>query len=302
MKIISFKKLLLSSLLCVVCFSLYGQQKNPRLIVRADDMGAFRSANIACLETAKKGIATSIEVMVVTAWFPEAVKMLCENPGIDVGLHLTLTSEWDNVKWRPLTNCPSLTDENGYFLPMMNPSKDYPGLAITERKWNIKEVEQEARAQIEMALKNIPHISHISGHMGSTGFDPQVEELMARLFEEYHLPVIDRKGSMKKYSYQYIGYAGPSKTFAEKEVAFIKMLDKMESGKNYMFVDHPALDNEEMQTVGHIGYENVAEDRQGVTDLFLSQKVIQALKDKKIELISYGKLTDELHSGGSSSK
>ena len=58
-----------------------------------------------------------------------------------------------------------------------------------------------------------------------------------------------------------------------------------------MFVDHPALDNEEMQTVGHIGYENVAEDRQGVTDLFTSPKVIQALKDKKIELISYGDLT-----------
>jgi predicted glycoside hydrolase/deacetylase ChbG (UPF0249 family) len=290
MKTISLKKYLFSCVLSLLFLSLKAQPK-ARLIVRADDMGAFRAANIACLETGKNGIATSIEVMVVTAWFPEAVKLLCQNPRIDVGLHLTLTSEWENVKWRPLTDCPSLTDENGYFLPMMNSSNAYPGLAIMERKWNIQEVERETRAQIEMALKNIPHVSHISGHMGATGFDPQVEALMARLSKEYNLPVIDRKGSMKKYNFQYIGYAGPSKTFAEKEISFIKMLDKMEPGKNYMFVDHPALDNEEMQTVGHIGYEHVAEDRQGVTDLFTSPKVIQALKDKKIELISYGDLT-----------
>lgn len=294
MKMVSLRRLLLGSLLSVITFSLAAQQ-SARLIVRADDMGAFRATNVACLETAQNGIATSIEVMVVTAWFPEAAKLLCENPGIDVGIHLTLTSEWDNVKWRPLTHCPSLTDENGYFLPKMVPSKNYPGLAITERKWDIKEVEQETRAQIEMALKNIPHVSHISGHMGSTGFDPEIEKLMARLSEEYRLPVIDRKGTMKKYNFGYIGYQGPSKTFAEKEVAFIKMLDKMEPGKNYMFVDHPALDNEEMKTVGNIGSDNVAKDRQGVTDLYLSPKVIQALKDKKIELISYGELTKHVY-------
>ena len=50
------------------------------------------------------------------------IKMLKENPGLDVGLHLVITSEWENVKWRPLTHCPSLTDENGYFYPMMSPN------------------------------------------------------------------------------------------------------------------------------------------------------------------------------------
>ena len=49
-----------------------------------------------------------------------------------------------------------------------------------------------------------------------------------------------------------------------------------------------------MKTVGHIGYENVAMDRQGVTDLFTSPKVKQALKDKNIDLISYNDLTKEL--------
>ena len=83
--------------------------------MRADDMGSFHAANVACMDAYKKGVATSIEVMVVTPWFSEAVRMLRENPGIDVGLHMTFTNEWDNIKWHPLTHCPSLVDSNGYF-------------------------------------------------------------------------------------------------------------------------------------------------------------------------------------------
>ncbi len=163
-------------------------------------MGSFRAANIACLDGYKNGIETSIEVMVVTAWFPEAARLLRENPGVDVGLHLTLTSEWDNVKWRPLTHCPSLVDKNGYFLPMMGANKAYPGLSISESKWNIAEIEREARAQIEMALRNIPQISHISGHMGSLSFAPEVEQLMQRLADEYNLPLVDHRGAKEKYA------------------------------------------------------------------------------------------------------
>lgn len=279
----------------------FAQQANdPCLIIRADDMGSFHAANVACMEAYKNGMETSIEVMVVTPWFPEAVRMLRENPGIDVGLHLTFTSEWDNVKWRPLTHCPSLTDKNGYFLPMMTPNPAYPGLAITENKWDLAEVEREARAQIELALRNIPWISHVSGHMGATGFAPEVVALMKRLAEEYDLPMIDRVGAMEEYDFSYRGYDGPSRTPAEKEASFLRMLDKLESGERYMFIDHPALDNDEMRTVGHIGYEHVAADRQGVTDLLTSDRVKQALREKGIKLISYNDLTKSLPRGESS--
>ena len=279
----SVMKMACGCVLALSAWTAWGQEAVPSLIVRADDMGSFRAANIACMEAYKNGIETSIEVMVVTPWFPEAARLLRENPGIDVGLHLTITSEWDNIKWRPLTSCPSLVDSNGYFFPMMTANPNYPGLSIMENKWNIDEVEREFRAQIEMALKNIPQISHISGHMGSTGFDPQITELMRRLAKEYNLPAIDRVSAMEEYDFSYAGYDGAHKTFAEKEASFIKMLNKLEPGKNYMFIDHPALDNEEMQTVGHIGYENVAEDRQGVTDLFMSPKVKAAIQERNID-------------------
>lgn len=172
-------------------------QTSPRLIVRTDDMGAFHSVNVATAEGYKNGIETCIEVMVVTPWFPEAVQMLKEMPTVDVGLHLTITSEWDNIKWRPLTHCPSLTDKDGYFLPMMTSNPAYPGLAITENNWNVEEIEREFRAQIELALKHLPQISHLFGHMGATGFHEEVVKLVRRLAEEYDLPAIDRVDAME---------------------------------------------------------------------------------------------------------
>jgi len=97
------------------------QDKSISLIVRGDDIGSCHAANVACIRSYKEGIMTSVELMVPCSWFPEAVKMLNENPGLDVGIHLVLTSEWENYKWRPLTHAPSLTDADGYFYPRVFP-------------------------------------------------------------------------------------------------------------------------------------------------------------------------------------
>ena len=270
------------------------QNSGPSLVVRADDMGAFHSANKACIDGFQNGIETSVEVMVVAPWFPEAVKMLNENPGLDVGLHLVLTSEWENIKWRPLTHCPSLTDANGYFYPMMNANPAYPGQAVLENKWDIKEIEQEFRAQIELALKNIPRISHLTGHMGSTAFAPEVTALVERLSQEYNLPSIDRAEAANQYNFTYVTYDGEKKTSSQKEASFLKMLEKLEDGKRYLFLDHPAYNDSEMETVGHIGYEDVAIDRQGVTDILKSEKIKQAIQSKNISLINFNQLTKSL--------
>ena len=101
-------------------------QQPAILAVRMDDMGAFHSVNKAIMDIYCNGIAKSVEIMPVASWYPEAVQMLKNASGLDVGVHLTITSEWENIKWRPLTSCPSLTDEKGYFLPMMYPNSNNP--------------------------------------------------------------------------------------------------------------------------------------------------------------------------------
>lgn len=294
MKPLRLKNMIAGCLLAAGALPVWGQSGAPTLVIRIDDLGALHSVNEACIQTYRSGIARSVEVMPVAAWYPEAIKMLKENPGLDVGLHLVITSEWENVKWRPLTHCPSLTDENGYFYPMMFPNPAYPGQSIMEQKWDIKEIEQEFRAQIETTLKSIPQLSHLSGHMLSTGFSKEVNELVQRLAKEYNLPSIDRMDSSKDYRFTYIGYDGPKRTAEEKEASFIKALEKLQPGQRYLFLDHPALDNDEMKTVFHIGYEDVALDRQGVTDLLTSPHVRKAIEDKGIKLISINQLTKGL--------
>jgi chitin disaccharide deacetylase len=143
-------------------------------------------------------------------------------------------------------------------------------------------VEKEFRAQIELALKYIPRVSHLSAHMGCTSLSPEVKTLTKKLAKEYHIPVDpdwDTRGI--------VGYDGPSKTSDEKIQGFINMLNKLQAGKTYIFLDHPGLNNDELQAVYHIGYEEVAADRQGVTDVFTNVKIKALIKEKGIQLIAY---------------
>jgi len=275
---------LFSLLIILVAFNACAQQP-PRLIIRGDDMGYAHSGNEAIIKTYKDGIEKSIEVIVPSPWFPEAVKLLAENPNVDVGIHLAITSEWDNEKWRPLSDCPTLKDENGYFFPMVFQNKNYPGKSIKENKWKLADIEKEFRAQIELGLKRIPRISHLSSHMGCTDLDDSVKELTKRLAKEYKIDI-----DLKEKGVVGAGYDGPHGSSAEKIKSFITMLNKLEPGKTYLFVDHPGLMSPELQAIHHIGYEDVATDRQGVVDVWTSEEVKAVIRKKGIQLVSYGDL------------
>jgi chitin disaccharide deacetylase len=271
---------------CLLIMQAVQAQHPSRLIVRGDDMGYAHAGNIALIDCFKNGIQTSIEVIVPSPWFPEAVKLLQQNPGSDIGIHLAITSEWDNVKWRPLSDCASLRDSNGYFYPMVFPNKNYPGAAIKENNWLLADIEKEFRAQIELGKKLIPGITHISGHMGCTDINPAVKALTQKLAKEYQIDI-----DLGEHAVKYTTYDGPAKTADEKIKSFISMLNKLQDGNTYLFVDHPGLNNQELQAIHHIGYENVAADRQGVTDLYTNEAVKAAIKKRGIQLIGYKQLT-----------
>jgi predicted glycoside hydrolase/deacetylase ChbG (UPF0249 family) len=266
---------------------IHAQDGSIKLIVRGDDMGYSHAGNEALIKCFKEGIQTSIEVIVPSPWFPEAVQMLRQNPKADVGVHLALTSEWDNIKWRPLTHCPSLVDSNGYFFPMIWPNKNYPGKALSEHAWKLEEIENELRAQIVIAKRNIPSISHISAHMGCIQIDEKVKALVKKLATEFHVDIDPEVKNVK-----YVTYNGPKETSEQKISSFVSMLKTLQPGNTYLFVDHPGLDSPELRAIHHIGYENVAVDRQGVTNLFTSEVVKSAIRKMNIKLISYADLRD----------
>ncbi len=260
------------------------------IVIRIDDMGSSHSANLACIDCWQNGIATSVEVMPNCAWFPEAVRLLKENPDLDVGVHLTLTSEWDNVKWGPLTKNPALCNEQGYFFPRLGANQKFPGQSLTEHGWSLEDIEREFRAQIETCLRYIPQTSHISGHMGSNRFAPEVADLVRRLSAEYGLPSIDNTDSQAVLGFERIGYDGPHRTLKGKMKCFCYRITHLAKDNFYLFLDHPAYDDCEMAGFYHAGYEDVATDRQGVRDMLCSRKVRRLVDKHDIRIISVAEL------------
>lgn len=256
------------------------QAQDIKLIIRADDIGSSHAANVGCIESYREGITTSVEIMPPCPWFFEAVNMLNENPKLDVGVHLTLTAEWDFIKWRPLTEVPGLTNPDGDFYPMVWKNENYPaGSSISEANWTIEEVEKELRAQIELTLKYVKNVSHLSTHMGFNGLDPKINRLVDDLANEYGL-FVDMK-NVKRFQ----GWNNEEPLDSRID-QFCENIQKLTPG-TYLFVEHPAKNFPEMQPVGHPRNRDVAAQRDMVTQVFTSEKVKKAIKDKGIQLISY---------------
>ena len=158
-------------------------------------------ANMAFVELSERGTSSSGSVMVPCPWFPEAAEIARTYPALDLGVHLTLTSEQKPYRWRPLT-APSksagLTDALGYFWP------DVP----TARKAAPDVVEAELRAQLKTAFSAGIDVTHLDAHMGTAQM-PEFVDIFRRLGREYRLPVLLVKDLSR---YNPASYAGPVNT------------------------------------------------------------------------------------------
>jgi predicted glycoside hydrolase/deacetylase ChbG (UPF0249 family) len=150
-------------------------------IVHADDIGMCHAANLGSFEALAGGVVTCGSIMVPCPWFQEAAAHARAHPELDLGVHLTLNSEWEHYRWAPVAGrdrVPSLVDEQGY-LPRTT-------LEVV-RGARPEHVEIELRAQIEMALGAGIDVTHLDSHMGTVVCPPFVETY-ARLAQEYRLP------------------------------------------------------------------------------------------------------------------
>ncbi len=128
------------------------------LIVNADDYGMCHAANEAVAELFEGGWLKSSTIMMPCPTAQEAVKFSIDHPEYAIGVHLTLTSEWGEYRWKPLTDGKSLVDEDGF---MWHESDQ------VEKNATYEDIEAEVRAQIDLAHSMGMKPSHIDNHMGS---------------------------------------------------------------------------------------------------------------------------------------
>ncbi|CAA9473901.1 MAG: YdjC family protein [uncultured Segetibacter sp.] len=162
-----------------------GFPKNARvLILHVDDAGMSFDANAGAIDAMTKGVANSCSVMMPCPWVPAFVHYLKQHPQIDAGLHLTLTSEWREYRWPPLSGkstVPGLTDPEGAM---------WSSVENVIKHATADEVEKEVRAQVDRARSMGFEPTHFDTHMGTLLATPAFTERYIKLGIEMHVPVM----------------------------------------------------------------------------------------------------------------
>jgi predicted glycoside hydrolase/deacetylase ChbG (UPF0249 family) len=174
-----------------------GWPKGSRvLILHVDDAGMSHDSDEGVEKAISEGVSTSTSVMMPCPWVPEIVKYIKAHPDMDAGLHLTLTSEWDNYRWGPLAGkaaVPGLTDQQGCL---------YPSVEDVYFHATPEEVDKEIRAQLDRALSMGFKPTHLDSHMGTLFAKDAFLEKYLKLGIEKQIPVMFPGGDDLFYRYE----------------------------------------------------------------------------------------------------
>lgn len=141
-------------------------------------MGMTWGANEAGRRLLQRGIARSASVMVPCPWAYDFVRWAVDNPGHDVGIHLTLNAEWGTYRWGPVAGraqVPTLCDPDGFLW------KGHVGTASAD------DIRAELRAQIETALAWGLKPTHLDNHMWMIHSKPEYFAVFLDLVREYRI-------------------------------------------------------------------------------------------------------------------
>lgn len=278
------------------------------VIINADDFGMCHAANTAITQLLDAGRIDSTTLMVPCAWAPEAMAFAASRTDLDVGVHLVLTSEWTDYRWRPLTGTgTSLVDGAGYFPADV--------LAIEELA-AVDDVTAEIAAQLQAALDAGVDVTHLDNHMGSvygllTGRDflGPVFELAARHGLPFRLPrsmegtgddaalqaklaeasaaadslgveIIDRLWS---HPFEEV----PGESYEQVRDGFIALLRAVPAGVTEIYL-HPMVDDDELRAA----VDFAAAKRGHELRLLSDPAVLQAFADEGLVRVGWRDLRD----------
>ncbi len=152
------------------------------VIVHADDIGMCHATLPAIEELFQAGLVSSASVMVPCPWFPAAAGFCRQHPDLDIGVHLTITSEWASYRWGPLSTrdqATGLLDDEGYF---------FRKNADVQARAEPSAVAAELAAQLDRALAAGIDVTHIDTHMG-TVVHPRFLQAYRDLALQHRLPL-----------------------------------------------------------------------------------------------------------------
>jgi hypothetical protein len=256
------------------------------LILNCDDLGFCHAANVGVYQALRDGLATSASLMVPCPWARGAA---AGYRGEDIGVHLTVNSEFDLYRWGPITHAPSLLDGDGGFPRTVADVWDHADL---------DEVRRECRAQVERAILWGFDVSHLDAHMGTMQIKSEFFDVYLDLAVEFKLPLrlsgadtesligfpfrqlADEAGVVYPDEFVYVPGVGSREYILEA-------LSRLEPGVTEAYL-HPAVASPELEAMATDWEQRVDDHRLLVHD----PELRDALGDASVTLIGYRPLRD----------
>jgi hypothetical protein len=232
---------------------------------------------------------------VTCPWFEEAAVFARNNPAADLGVHLTLTAEWDSYKWGPVLGrraVPSLVDERGYL---------WQTVAQVYEHARLDQAEAELREQIEKAYAAGIDATHLDSHMGTLQLRADYHEIYARLANEYRLPlrlasrrrmgtdgmgaILEQLDAFGVVTPDHLVFNGPP-AVPETESYWTNLLRTLKPGVTEILC-HPALARDELKSCARDAHQREADFR-----YFTSDKTRKLIKDAGLEVIGFRELRE----------
>ncbi len=155
-----------------------------QLIIHCDDLGMAHSINQAAFKALEEGAISSGSAMANCPWFAEVADYAREHSNLDLGLHLVLTSEWPQYRWKPMAphrSVPSLIDTQGYL---------WPDSATVVQRAKAAEVAIELEAQMQHALQCGFKPTHVDSHMFALLRRPDLFSTYVEFARRHRLPFL----------------------------------------------------------------------------------------------------------------
>ncbi len=261
------------------------------LILHADDIGMCEEANLSAVHYLATDQIQSAAAMPPCPNFEQFIKWAIAHPEEDVGLHLTLTSEWKTHRWgtvSPPEEVPGLLDPDG---------KMWRSVREVVQHATAEEVEKEIRAQIEKSIALGHRPDHIDTHMGTLYGTAAFTAAYTKVAEEYEIPamVIDVRNPMVLRRLKAQGYpatpemiqtindyklpkldyfysVGPGSTYEEKCDNFRTLVQTWLPGLTEI-IFHPSEHTEDLKSITNSWQQRVWEAR-----MFSDPDIIQFLR------------------------
>lgn len=262
------------------------------LIVHADDLAAAHSINAATFKAFATGLLNSASIMVPCPWLPEVAEYARKHPEADLGLHLTLTSEWKTYRWGAVLSkerAPTLYAADGYL---------YPTEDAASRALDVREAEAEIRAQIARARAFGIRPTHLDSHMRTLYTTRPLFEMFLRVAREERLPVMVSREWFTQAPFLPAAL-GPDGIVLDRVVSadpsvrperwnefYTDVIKNLKPGVTELIV-HLAYDDEEMRAVALDHPEWGSGWRQRDFDFVTSDAFRKLLKEQNVKLVTW---------------